>query len=50
MGGSIAAVGISGIMCAATAVTLSPGWSGPACVAGILRSVGHLQVRAAAWH
>eukprot|EP00967_Tisochrysis_lutea_P081114 scaffold111754_cov19-Tisochrysis_lutea.AAC.2 len=42
--GSIATIGASGGLCAATAIALSPGWAGPACVAGILRSFGHLQV------
>jgi len=44
MGASIASIALSGVLCATTAVYLSPSWSGPACVTGLLRSFGHLQV------
>jgi len=42
---SIAAFSASALLCAAT-TTLTPGWSGPACAAAVLRSFGHLQLLA----
>lgn len=40
---SLAALGLSGAACAASTV-LAPGWATLACGAGLLRSLGHLQL------
>lgn len=48
-GASIGALALSGVLCAATSL-LAPGWSGPACAAGVLRSFGHLQLLAFTRH
>ncbi len=40
---SAAAVGLSASACMAS-VVLTPGWTAPACGAGVLRALGHLQI------
>lgn len=40
---TMAVMGASAVSCGATAL-LAPGWRSIACVGGLLRSLGHLQV------